>query len=166
MVQDEGKKEEEKFEFTTEGEVLGYISLDQAGVLAMRSERETPGSYGTRWRDSSMAFEVVGANETDDHYIITLGFRPEGEFKGRPGQEQFFIEKEGTVAVRQVLGLPRPSGISRLPVLPVALGLAAVMAAVVVGIVFATGGLGGNGGGEPAAALVSPTATPPPTPSR
>ena len=30
----EGKEEEEKFEFTAEGEALGYISLDQAQLLA------------------------------------------------------------------------------------------------------------------------------------
>ena len=30
MAEDESKKEEEKFEFTPEGEALGYISLDQA----------------------------------------------------------------------------------------------------------------------------------------
>ena len=41
MAQDEGKKEEEKFDFTSEGEVLGYISLDQARVLAGQHARET-----------------------------------------------------------------------------------------------------------------------------
>lgn len=40
MAQDEGKKEEEKFDFTSEGEVLGYISLDQARVLAVQHARE------------------------------------------------------------------------------------------------------------------------------
>ena len=51
MAEDEGKQEE-KFEFTTEGEALGYISLDQAQVLAMRTAREAPGVYGTTYRDS------------------------------------------------------------------------------------------------------------------
>ena len=40
MAQDECKKEEEKFDFTSEGEVLGYISLDQARVLAVQHARE------------------------------------------------------------------------------------------------------------------------------
>ena len=46
MVEDESKKDDEKLEFTPEGEALGYISLDQARVLAMRTARETPGEYG------------------------------------------------------------------------------------------------------------------------
>lgn len=40
-------KQEEKLEFTPEGEVLGYISLDQAVVLAMQTARATPGPV---WR--------------------------------------------------------------------------------------------------------------------
>ena len=49
MAQDEGKEEEEEeeeeqFDFTREGEVLVYISLDQAGVLAVRTAREQHGT--------------------------------------------------------------------------------------------------------------------------
>ena len=121
MAQDEGKQEE-KFDFTREGEALGYISLDQARVLAMRTARETPGDYGRRFRNANMAFEVVEDTETEDHYVVTLSFRPEGEFTGTPGREQFFIEKEGTVAIRQVLALPRLVGMRRIPVIPLAVG--------------------------------------------
>ena len=106
MVEDEDKKEEEKFEFTPEGESLGHISLDQAEVLAMRTARETHGAYGQRFRNVPMAFEVAAEEDTEDHYRITISFRPEGEFTGRPGREQFFIEKEGAIALRQVLSLP------------------------------------------------------------
>ena len=44
MAEDPKKKEEEKFDFTPEGEALGYISLDQARVFAMRNARENPGT--------------------------------------------------------------------------------------------------------------------------
>ena len=94
-------KEEEKFEFTPEGEDLGYISLDQAKVLAMRTARESPGDYGNRFEGTTMAFEAVETEDTEDHYVITLSLRPQGEFNGRSGQEQFFIEKVGTVAQRK-----------------------------------------------------------------
>ena len=100
------KKEEEKFDFTSEGESLGYISLDQARVLALRTGTEAPGSYGRAYRDVSTAFEVAEAQETEDHYIITLSIRPPGGFAGTPGREQFFVEKEGTVRLRQILSLP------------------------------------------------------------
>ena len=46
MAEDQGK-EEEKLDFTREGEAVGYISLDQARVLAMRTARETPDEYGS-----------------------------------------------------------------------------------------------------------------------
>ena len=103
MAEEQGKPEE-KVEFTREGETLGYISLDQARVLAMRTARETPGAYGRRYRANPMAFEVVEGTETEDHYIITLSLRPQGAFTGTPGQEQFFIEKEGGVAHREKEG--------------------------------------------------------------
>ena len=54
MVDKEGPKEdqfdkEDKFDaFTPEGEALGYISLDQARVLAIRHARENTDFYGRR----------------------------------------------------------------------------------------------------------------------
>jgi hypothetical protein len=35
MAEDQDKKDEEKFEFTFEGEALGYISLEQARLRAI-----------------------------------------------------------------------------------------------------------------------------------
>ena len=159
MVEDQGKQEEEKFDFTREGEALGYISLDQARVLAMRTASETPGAYGLAYRDVPMAFEVVEAEETEDHYVITITFRPQGEFTGRPGREQFFIEKEGGIALRQILALP--SRRRRLPIIPAAVALA-VAGAIAVIAVFAVGGFdgGGDGGASvPAAAIGGPAPT-------
>ena len=154
MAEDQGK-EEEKFDFTPEGESLGYISLDQARVLAMRTAREEPGDYGRRFRNFSMVFEVSTQEETEDYYEVTLSYRPEGDFAGDPGQEQFLIEKEGTVAVRQVLSLPRRR--SGLRVLPVAISLVVVGVIIAVGAVFM---LGGTGDDRPLAAVVAPTEPP------
>lgn len=157
MGQD-GGKQEEKFDFTLEGEVLGYISLDQARILAMRTARETPGDYGRRFRNANMAFDVVEDTETEDHYVVTLSVRPEGEFTGTPGREQFFIEKEGTVAIRQVLALPRLAGVRRFGAIPLAIALVMVVIAVVIGVVFTARGGGGND--EISAAVSVPTSTP------
>ncbi len=165
MAEDQGEKEEQKFEFDSAGEALGYISLDQARVLAMRTAREDPGAYGRRFRNVPMAFEVVEDNETEDHYMVTLSFRPQGQFTGAQGQEQFFIEKEGTVAHRQVLGLPVPEGGRRFPVVPVAIGLVAVVIAAVVGLVLVAGGDGGGEGDGSTVAVVAPTETPAETPA-
>ena len=70
MAEDLGK-EEEKFDFTPEGESLGYISLAQARILAMSTAQETPGEYGRRYRDVPMAFDTVEASEDEDFYIFT-----------------------------------------------------------------------------------------------
>ena len=162
MAEDQGKPEEGKFDFTREGEAVGYVSLDQARILAMRTAREAPGDYGRRFRNVAMAFEVLQADETEDFYQVTLSFRPQGQFTGTQGQEQFFIEKEGNVAVRQVLALRRLAGVRRLPVVPVAIGLVAVVIAVGVGVVFAVGGGGGGGDDGVLGAAVLPTSLPPP----
>ena len=158
MVEDEGKKDEEKFEFDSTGEALGYISLDQAEVLAMRTARETPGAYGRRFTNVPMAFEVVEADETEDHYRITISLRPEGEFAGRPGREQFFIEKEGAIVLRQVLSLPGSTGWRRYRLAWVVIGLV-VVAAAAVGGVFAATSRGGSDDAAPVAAAL-PTSTP------
>ena len=127
MAQEEGKQEE-KFDFTREGETLGYISLDQARILAMQTAREAPGDYGTQFVKTNMAFEVVADTETEDHYVVTLSFRPQGQFSGRPGREQFFIEKGGAVVHRQVLSLPGPSGWRRYRFALIIMGLVLVLA--------------------------------------
>ena len=62
MAEDQGK-EEEKFDFTSEGEAVGYISLAQARVLAMRTAQETPGEYGSDYRGVPMAFDTVDASQ-------------------------------------------------------------------------------------------------------
>ena len=136
MAEDQGK-EEEKFDFTGEGEAVNYISLAQARLLAMQTARETPGEYGSQYQDVSMAFEVSTGQDTEDNPVVPLSFRPQDQFSGTPGQEQFLIEKEGTVAVCQVLSVPRPK--IRFPLLPIAIGLGVIAA---VGAVFALDGSG------------------------
>jgi hypothetical protein len=163
VAEDQGK-EEEKFDFTAEGE--GYMSLDEARVLAMRTAAETPGDYGRNFRGTLMVFDVVESTETDDHYMVTLSVRPQGNFDGTPGQEQFVIGKDGTIALRQVLSLPTqtsasPAGTARtgggFPVLPVAIGVVIVGAIAAVGAVLA---LGSSGSDSVPIAAVPPTETP------
>jgi len=98
---EDGGKEEEKFDFTPELE--GYFNLDDARVLAVRTAVASPGDYGRDFRRVTMVFDVVASTETEDHYTVTLSVRPQGNFDGTPGQEQFIVGKEGTIALRQVL---------------------------------------------------------------
>ena len=70
MVDEEDKEEdkkedlfekEDKFEaLTPEGKALGYISLDQARVLAIQHARENTDFYGRRYQGVELYWEVVG----------------------------------------------------------------------------------------------------------
>ena len=132
----------------TKEAVQPHISRDQSRVLAMRTARETPGAYGRSLGGVPMAFEVTAEEETEDYYVVTLSYRPQGSFTGTPGQEQFFIDKEGTVAHRQVLSLSRAEGGRRIQTVPIILGLAAAVIVVgtVVGVLVMSGGTGQEGG--------------------
>ena len=121
MAEDQGKEEEEKFDFTDEGE--GYISLDEARVLAMRTAVETPGDYGNQYQGVAMFFEVSSLEETEDFYEVTLSFRPQGNFDGTPGQEQFVVGKEGVISIRQVQSFPAQTSTSPDPSAPAQSGL-------------------------------------------
>lgn len=87
-----------------------------------------------------MAFEVVDSGEDDDYYNVTMSFRPEGTFSGQPGQEQFFIDKEGAIAHRQVILAPSTRIRWRVPL--TIFGFVVVIGAVAIGGVVLTGGTG------------------------
>jgi len=53
----EEEKIVDQFGFIPAGESLGYISLEQAGVLAMRTAREIPGEYGSSYQGIPMALD-------------------------------------------------------------------------------------------------------------
>ena len=152
---------EDKFDFTSEGEALGYISLAQARMLAMQTAREMPGDYGRRLRGINMAFEVVESAEDEDYYNVTLSFRPQGQFTGTPGQEQFFLEKEGSIAHRQVLSLPMATGGRRFPAIPIFIGLLVVGTGAVVGALVVGGGIFSDGKGSIPIGAETPSDTPP-----
>ena len=144
MAADEGNKEDQ-FSFTDQGESLGYISLEQARVVAMRTARDQPGDYGRRFSGVGMVFNVVEQEEGEDYYVVTLSLRPQGDFEGTAGQEQFFIEKEGNVAHRQVLSLPKTKR-GGFPAVPVIIGVVIVAAIAVAAVVVA--GSRGDGTAE------------------
>ena len=73
MAEDKGK-EEEKFDFTAEGE--GYISLDEARILAMRTALESPGNYGRDFRRVAMVFEVSSKDATSKTMVTPRKLLP------------------------------------------------------------------------------------------
>ena len=143
------KKDEDKLEFTPEGESLGYISLDQARVLAIQHARDNREAYG-RFADRDLVWEVTSAQETEDYYEIRLSHVPAPPFNGTPGVELYTIDKIGGVELRQMLTPPRPRR-SSVPALALISGLSAVVIAVAVLFtagVFSLGGVTGMAGGS------------------
>lgn len=81
MAQD--GKEEDKLEFTPEGETFSYISLDQARVLALQHARANREIYDA---DVELTWENLSAEESEDYYRVRLSYRPSSGFRGRPSE--------------------------------------------------------------------------------
>ena len=143
MAEDPEKKDEEKLEFDTAGQILGYISLDQARVLALQHARENTDFYGEVYGQQELTWEELNSEESEDYYRVRLSYRPIRGFNGRSGVELFTIDKAGPIEFRQILQEPRTRPKFLLPV--IAAGVAVLVAAVVGG--FWSMGLQGQGTG-------------------
>ena len=143
MAEARDNKEEGKLDFDSAGQAIGYISLDQARVVALRHARDNREFYGRRYSRGDLIWEVVSAEETEDYYEIKLSYRPARGFRGRSGVEQFTIDKAGSIEFRQILDEPVEPRRLRLPPVLVVLALVAGVAAV-IGVALTVGGLGGG----------------------
>ena len=154
MAENQGDKPDKFDPFTREGETLGYISMDQARVLAIQHASQNTDFYGPRFSGRALAWQMVTQEETEDYYDIRLSYRPAGRFRGEPGLEQFTISKVGDVVLRQILDEPVPSKLPFMRFTAVGLvivAVVAVVAAVAVGAAWASGAFksgGEEGGGE------------------
>jgi hypothetical protein len=61
----EEEKEEEKFDFSAEGEGVGFVTVDQARFVAVQTAQREPGNYGPTWQSVPMVFEVIDETEDD-----------------------------------------------------------------------------------------------------
>ena len=136
---DEDNKEE-KFEFTSDGEVVGYISLEQARLRAMQHARDNPDFYGRRYAQRDLVWEVVGEEKSEDYYQVRVSYRPTRGFTGQPGVEEFTVDKTGPIEFRQIISEPRQASRS----LVVASGVAIIVVAAVFGILLGSGMLDSN----------------------
>ena len=120
-MSEDNKKDDEKLEFTPEGEAVGYISLDQARVRAIEHARDNRDFYGPRHSQGELVWEVVSQEESEDYYDIRLSYRPSVGFGGKPGLKQFTIGKTATITLRQILTQRRSD--TRLKAILAGLGL-------------------------------------------
>ena len=168
MAENQGDKEDKFDQFTAAGETLGYITLEQARVLAIQHARDNTDFYGTRYARVTLVWEVTSQEEGEDFYDIRLSFRPAGRFRGDPGIEQLIIDKTGNIQLRQILDEPsdlgQPAGRRPRWMLPTAVGVVVAGVVAVVGLV-ASGALAGGGPNPtpttfPIAAAIPPTQAP------
>ena len=93
MVGEEDEPQEDKFEFDSAGQVVEYISLDQARVVALRYARDNQDFYGGRYARCELAWEEISAEEGEDYYRVRLSFRPAQRFRGEAGAELLTIDR-------------------------------------------------------------------------
>jgi hypothetical protein len=150
---------EDKTDLDSAGEERGYISQDQARVLAIQHARDNTEFYGSEYASGELVWEVISQEETEDSYEIKLSYRPDGWFRGEPGTQQLTIGKTGEIELHQILDEPEAAAIkSPHPLLLGAAGL--VMVAGIIGIVFAMGTFSGDDGTPVPVVAVAPSATP------
>ena len=140
MAEDEASKQG-TLDFDGAGEARPHVSLERAKLLAMQTARDNRADYGRGFAKVRMNFQAVEHDEGEDCFFVTLSFRPEGDFRGTPGQERFVIEKEGAIAGRQVLSLPSGGVKRRFLWRPLAI-VAALVVLAAVGGAFAAGCFG------------------------
>jgi hypothetical protein len=114
MTGEQGKKIE-KFEFTPEGETLGYISLDQAVLLARHIVRQEEQRYLLRLGWTEIAWSDSKTENREDSYRVVLQFRlpARGLNEEQTGEEEFIFDHLGELRDRQMLLWPK--GISAVP---------------------------------------------------
>ena len=172
MAENQGDKEDKFDQFTAAGEILGYITLEQARILAIQHARDNTDFYGPRYARVTLVWEVTSQEAGEDFYDIRLSFRPAGRFRGDPGIEQLIIDKTGNIQLRQILDEPsdlgQPAGRRLRWMLPTAVGVVVAGVVGVVGLV-ASGTLAGGGSNPtpttpPIGAAISTTQSPTPVP--
>ena len=166
-LEPEEEREEDKLDaFTPEAEALGYISLEQARVLAIQHARDNREIYGSRYAATELVWEVISFKAGEDYYEILLSYRPAGRFRGVPGVEKITIDKTGSIELRMVLDEPsEPARKLPPPPLLAAAGLL-VIVGIVLGVLFGVGIIGRDGEPTPVPGVVNfPTARPTSTPS-
>ena len=143
MVEDRHNRDETKLDFDSAGEVVAYISLDQARVLALQHARDNRDFYGC-YGDMDLVWEVLGAEETEDFYEVRLSYRPAGNFR-YAGIEQVTIDKTGAIEFRQIVNPPQTS--HRVPYLIGAAFVLVAAAAIAIGL-FSTGVFNSGNGSD------------------
>ena len=105
------KRDGFEFEFDSSGEVVAYISLEQAVLLARQMAREDTEHYRGRLDWEEIVWSVQSSEKQgEDLYRIVLQFRrPQRQVRrDQTGEEEFVFDLTGKLEFRQVLAWPEP----------------------------------------------------------
>ena len=107
MAEDDVNKED-KFEFTSDGEALGYIGLDQAVLLARQSSRQLDDEIRQRLNWATVVWETSYSDQREDSYQIVLRFRPPVRRleEEQTGEVEFLFSLVGELIDQQVIAWP------------------------------------------------------------
>ena len=109
---EDGGKEEEKFDFTPEGE--GYISLDEATLSARQLVRQDEQHYLNRTGWEEIVWSTSESEAGDVSIKVILQFRRpnSGISEDAKGLEEFLFGYDGELQDRQVISWPDDSSAS------------------------------------------------------
>jgi hypothetical protein len=111
MTDNEGPLDE-KIDFNDAGEVLAYISLDQAVLRARRLVRQDEQRYLERLNWDEIVWTERTSEQREDSYRVVLQFRrpARGLREEQTGEEEFLFNLAGVLEDRQVLLWPESLG--------------------------------------------------------
>ncbi len=103
--------------------------LSPAEQSALSHARGNKEPYGRRWSKRKLEWTVFNAETQDDANVrVTLTYRPEGVFRGRPGEEVITVAPSGEIVEREQVHSPQTA----FPWVLVAIAAVAVIAAAVL----------------------------------
>ena len=119
---------------TPSGPSAPDITLDQARGLVLHTADLDRSTISRAYRRSPLVFAIEYEEENETHFLITIRFQPEGEFRGAAGLEEISIGKDGVVESRRVLRQPiqDKSGLPVLPIVGSFLGAGALSIIIVI----------------------------------
>ena len=95
-------------EFDSAGEAIGYVSLDQAVLQALRLARQDEGGHLQRLGWDEITWTEASSEQREDFYRVVLHFRPPSRDVAdeQTGEEEFVFDLTGNLEFRQVLVWP------------------------------------------------------------
>jgi len=99
---------EKRDQFDSSGQVKGYISLDQAMLLARQRAREDAQLYRRRLGWEEIVWSELSSEQREDTYRVVLQFRRPARLvrEEQTGEEEFVFDLTGKLEFRQVLAWP------------------------------------------------------------